>query len=483
MKKRLLLIVLAMTAMVTGVNADVEVNAENFPDTRFRSWLLRQWYGKDGVISEEEIADVKEINVGGLFFEIGRSGSVSLKGIEYFTELTTLKCYSYLVNLSSDYIMSNDVYFLYNLDVSKNTKLTYLDCRGNMLSKLDLSKNTALEHLDCSNNSFTTLDLSKNTALKELRCYKNSIRDEGMDALVASLPQSTGGDPESATGEARRLYIYYNETENENTDSNKMTEAQVAAAKARGWDPYWYDDKWEPYMGCDVEIVAEINEENFPDENFRNYLLSQTYGADGVLTAFEISRLTELYVGGKEIASLKGIEFFTAVERIDCSSNSLTTVDVSQNKKLFRFFIDRNNINGAGMDKLIASLPTRGGTLFAVNFYKTDNEHNVITKSQVAKALERNWTVRAWSYDEFMEDVNAWPYEGSDDPDPGDVNCDNVTDVADIASIINVMATSVEGDLQYKTADVNKDGAVDVADIVTVINIMATKARRMNTEE
>ena len=31
-----------------------------------------------------------------------------------------------------------------------------------------------------------------------------------------------------------------------------------------------------------------INAENFPDENFRNYLLDQDYGADGVITEFEI---------------------------------------------------------------------------------------------------------------------------------------------------------------------------------------------------
>ena len=34
---------------------------------------------------------------------------------------------------------------------------------------------------------------------------------------------------------------------------------------------------------------VEINEENFPDENFRNWLISQSYGADGVLTDDEVA--------------------------------------------------------------------------------------------------------------------------------------------------------------------------------------------------
>ena len=51
----------------------------------------------------------------------------------------------------------------------------------------------------------------------------------------------------------------------------------------------------------------------------------------------------------------------------------------------------------------------------------------------------------------------------------GDVNGDGAVDVADIASIISVMA----GDGKYPNADVLGDNTVDVADIATVIDIMA----------
>ncbi|MBP5339439.1 MAG: hemin-binding protein [Prevotella sp.] len=52
----------------------------------------------------------------------------------------------------------------------------------------------------------------------------------------------------------------------------------------------------------------------------------------------------------------------------------------------------------------------------------------------------------------------------------GDVNEDSKVDVADISSILTVMATS---EAYSRQADVNDDGKVDVADIARVISIMA----------
>jgi hypothetical protein len=54
----------------------------------------------------------------------------------------------------------------------------------------------------------------------------------------------------------------------------------------------------------------------------------------------------------------------------------------------------------------------------------------------------------------------------------GDVNGDGIVDVADIATIIDIMAHGNE-EGSSASADVNGDGVVDVADIGTVIDIMA----------
>ena len=56
---------------------------------------------------------------------------------------------------------------------------------------------------------------------------------------------------------------------------------------------------------------VEINETTFPDENFRNWVLAQSYGQDGTLTDEEIAGVTTVNVkGNRKIQSLKGVECF-----------------------------------------------------------------------------------------------------------------------------------------------------------------------------
>lgn len=88
-------------------------------------------------------------------------------------------------------------------------------------------------------------------------------------------------------------------------------------------------------MTVSGSTVIEINATNFPDASFRNWLLSQSYGADGKLTPSEIASVTFIDVSGTSslpgsIASLKGIEFFTALTRLDCRENQLSTIDLHE---------------------------------------------------------------------------------------------------------------------------------------------------------
>lgn len=62
--------------------------------------------------------------------------------------------------------------------------------------------------------------------------------------------------------------------------------------------------------------------------------------------------------------------------------------------------------------------------------------------------------------------------------DPADVNADDHVDVADIASIIDVMSGAEKDPTAVSNADVNHDGQVDVADIASVISRMAALARQ-----
>lgn len=88
----------------------------------------------------------------------------------------------------------------------------------------------------------------------------------------------------------------------------------------------------------------EISATNFPDANFRNYLLAQSYGKDGFLTSEEINNIKEINVRYKEIASLKGIEYFTSLKNLDCANNNLKSLDLSKNTSLYDLFCIENQI-------------------------------------------------------------------------------------------------------------------------------------------
>ena len=57
-----------------------------------------------------------------------------------------------------------------------------------------------------------------------------------------------------------------------------------------------------------------INENNFPDENFRNWVSEKSdENNDGYLCEAEIARTKYVLVEDKGISDLKGIEYFTSM--------------------------------------------------------------------------------------------------------------------------------------------------------------------------
>ncbi len=411
---------------------DIPINETTFPDENFRNWVLAQDYGQDGVLTEAEIAGVTEIDV-------SEKNIASLKGVEYFTALWSLYWQN---NQLTSLDLSQNTALVYlscqnnlltSLDLSKNTELGVLICSVNQLTSLDLSQNTAIAYLDCNNNQLTSLDISQNTALYRLECYVNQINETEMGNLVESLPANNG-----------QLYVKWFNSSNE---QNVISTSQVAAAKAKGWKVYAMnsDYDWVEYDGDAAGIP--INSTTFPDENFRNWVLAQDYGLDGVLTEEEIAGVIDIGVFANNISSLKGIEYFTALKTFSCADNQLTYIDVSKNTALTQLYCDnnqltsldvskntaltvlncsgnqltsldvsknaalvslscyRNQINETEMGNLVESLPVHNGQLY-VKRLNDSAEQNVITTAQVAAAKAKGWTVRA-------RDNGSWPeYDG-----------------------------------------------------------------------
>ena len=198
--------------------SDVEVSETNFPDANFRNWIKSQYYGSDGVLTAEEIASVKTMNIYDKYIE-------SLQGIEFFTALTALEC------------QRNQ---LTSLDVSKNAALTTLSAFDNQLTSLNVNGCAALTVLSCSGNRLSSLSVAGCTALTNLTCYSNQIKGTAMDSLVMSLPVVSSG---------KINVLYYKD------EANVMTTTQAAAAKAKGWIPQWLDLNygWAEYAGSEPE--------------------------------------------------------------------------------------------------------------------------------------------------------------------------------------------------------------------------------------
>lgn len=83
------------------------------------------------------------------------------------------------------------------------------------------------------------------------------------------------------------------------------------------------------------EGYIAINEKNFPDKNFRDYVaMDSDADHDNCFSPREIANAKGFLCDNKEISNLKGIEFFTEIWELDCCYNNLKTIDLSHNKKL-----------------------------------------------------------------------------------------------------------------------------------------------------
>ena len=280
---KILITIVILLFSATFVSADVVINEENFPDEVFRGWIISQEYGKDGVLTDEEISGITNIWL--YYKEIQ-----SLKGIEHFTALVELECSA---NQLTSLDVSKNVVLkrfgcgdnkLNSIDVSKNTMLEVFSCAGNILTSIDLSKNTMLKELNCRDNLISSLDVSQNSELVVLRCnenqltsldvsncpklrdlycmqnnlrtlnvsgcekleqincFKNQIKGEAMDAFIDGLRSFDGPG-----------HLAIVSLENE---QNVMTTSQAKAARAKGWIPrYEYgsfgNHGWTEYKGKD----------------------------------------------------------------------------------------------------------------------------------------------------------------------------------------------------------------------------------------
>lgn len=218
----------AVTEIMTAV-----IDDESFPDDIFRAYISTFDADGDGLLSENEIVDIRFVYVNGTADTDG--GITSLKGIELLPALETLDC-SYNASLEE-------------LDVSLNPELTTLDCSFTGITELDLSDNPALTCLLCSDTGISSLDLSNNTELTVLHClntrlpYLDLTNNLNLETLEAS-----------GTYEIPSNAVIFDFNEIEGIDVSKIVSAENAVFDPETGMLYNITD--------DVNYIYQCNEEH-----------------------------------------------------------------------------------------------------------------------------------------------------------------------------------------------------------------------------
>ncbi len=370
------------------------------PDDNFEAYLEANGMGNgvdnDNYVFTENIENVTSLYIGG-------QNISDLTGIEDFTALGILHCYSN--NLSSIDISHNtaliELYcnnnLLNTLDVSYNTALIKLGCNNNNISSLNVDANTALTNLYCNDNSISNLNLTQNTSLIKLDCKNNNLTTlvvsqcTNLTELFCNNNSIISLELDSNT-QLGKLWCQDNQLtelhiQNGNnyllagtfTDWTSTTYSKMRAGNNTNLNCIYVDNKDDATAGTGdyqdwevdatshfVETTAQCN--NYlsttyvPDDNFEHYL--ETHNANGnavsvgdpnsmgngtdnddYVTTVHISGVTHLYIYNKQISDLTGIEDFTSLSVLYCFNNNLTGLDLSQNTALTDVICHTNSLN------------------------------------------------------------------------------------------------------------------------------------------
>ena len=472
-----------ITIHVADTAEEAVIDGTNFPDETFRAYIAEEKdLDHDGKLSPAEIREVQAIDV-------PSRGITDLKGIEFFGELTELRCGDNNLTV---------------LDVSNNGKLQALDCNSNILTALDVSKNENLQKLNCSSNELAALDLSNNRYLSELSCSGNQLA--GLELKNTSVTEHFYSDKE-ADGEEYNYNRRFITLDEENSFNLSGFEDGFDSSRAYGWVGgmvsgdtlfvdkdaeevlYKYDcgnnqnmtvklvikdyvegelrfvkdevfdvginyvnEPIEPYSvaeaasggvlpytfskvsgpdwlivsaggtirgtpraeGANPDLILRVTDSDgaykeialhvddtkdgiaidaihFPDEKFRAYIAEEKdLNQNGSLSVDEIKAVKDMDVSFSDISDLKGIEFFSALEELNCSNNKLTSLDISRNQKLKTLYCVFNELTAIDVskNKELASLSCSSNKLTALDVSKNAGLKELQCDNNMLKTLD-----------------------------------------------------------------------------------------------
>ena len=243
---------------------------------------------------------------------------------------------------------------LMELDVGHQKQLTQLDCSNNKLTELNVKQNGGLISLICIDNQLTTLDLSQNHSLSNLNCAKNRLACVDVTGISGTI---------TADGNRRPIAVRTDGT------FDLATLLGFDVSRATGWNGGTVSGTMlSVYAGADevsyqyncgdgvnrtfiFETSLPINEDNFPDPNFRDYIKTSRASGRDVLTVEQQRNVTAIEINNKGVSDLKGIEAFPNLKELNCGNNSIQKLDLRQNPELEKLICNTNQLTQLDLSK------------------------------------------------------------------------------------------------------------------------------------
>jgi Leucine-rich repeat (LRR) protein len=224
-----------------------------------------------------------------------------------------------------------------DVDIASLANLKTLDVSGNSLDSITLSSLTNLEDLNIANNQFTSIDVSFNTALINFDAQGNQLTT--IDVTTNTALETIQLSNNSLTTANLRNGNNTNITSVDLTGNSGLTCVFVddAAYSTANWTTIDAQTEFTSTNYCGYTAI--------PDANFEAALsMYDDIPNDGQVPTELIEVLTNLSVTGENIASLAGIEDFTALESLSFDFNSVSSIDLSQNTTLQSLTCRNNNL-------------------------------------------------------------------------------------------------------------------------------------------
>ena len=243
---------------------------------------------------------------------------------------------------------------LMELDVGHQTQLTQLDCSNNKLTELNVKQNGGLISLICNDNQLTTLDLSQNHSLSKLNCAKNRLVCLDVTGISGTIITGDNRCPIAVRTDGTfdlNTLPGFDVSKATNWNGGSVSGTILTVEDGKDEVSYQYDCGNGVKPTFIFETSLPINEDNFPDPNFRNYIKTYKAGGKNVLTVEQQRNVTAIEINNKGVSDLKGIEAFPNLKELNCGNNSIQKLDLRQNPELEKLICNKNQLTQLDLSK------------------------------------------------------------------------------------------------------------------------------------